>query len=150
MSHALPREWFGASIRNDGLRREKALFRPLSILVYLAVVALPLLALLFYIWQGVQVIRTGYEIDQLRRAHLSLQAERSRLEVELASLENLAAVETLAMRDLGMVYPGPGQVVVVREVKTGEGPSAPPPGREEVGEGESRLLVFLRKVTEAM
>lgn len=150
MSHALPREWFGASIRNDGLRREKALFRPRSILVYLVVVALALLALLFYIWQGVQVIRIGYEIDQLRRAHLSLQAERSRLQVELASLENLGAVETLAMRDLGMVYPEPGQIVVVQEVKNGKGPDLPPPVEAEGGGRESRLLVFLRKVTEAM
>jgi cell division protein FtsL len=150
MSHALPREWFGASIRNDCLKREKALFRPRSILVYLTVVALALLALLFYVWQGVQVIRIGYEIDQLRRAHLSLQAERGQLEVELASLENLVAVETLAMRDLGMVYPEPGQVVVVQEVKTGKGPSAPPPPGVEEGDRESRLLVFLRKVTEAM
>lgn len=150
MSHALPREWFGASIRNDSLKREKALFRPRSILVYLIVVALALLALLFYVWQGVQVIRIGYEIDQLRRAHLSLQAERGRLEVELASLENLAAVETVAMRDLGMVYPDPGQVVVVQEVKTGKAPSAPPSGGVEEGDRESRLLVFLKKVTEAM
>ena len=150
MSHALPREWFGASIRNDSLKREKALFRPRSILVYLIVVALALLALLFYVWQGVQVIRMGYEIDQLRRAHLSLQAERGRLEVELASLENLAAVETVAMRDLGMVYPEPGQVVVVQEVKTGKAPSAPPSRGVEEGDRESRLLVFLKKVTEAM
>ena len=150
MSQALPREWFAASIRNDGLRREKVLFRPRSVLAYLAVVALPLLALLFYIWQGVQVIRIGYEIDQLRRAHLNLQAERGRLEVELASLENLAAVETLALRDLGMVYPGPDQIVVVREEKPPAAPEAPPlPGGGETAE-KSRLLVFLRKVTKAM
>jgi hypothetical protein len=81
---------------------------------------------------------------------MSLQAERGRLEVELASLENLAAVETVAMRDLGMVYPEPGQVVVVQEVKTGKAPSAPPSRGVEEGDRESRLLVFLKKVTEAM
>jgi cell division protein FtsL len=151
MSQALPREWFGASIRNDGLNREKARFRLPSILTYLAAVALPLAALLIYTWQGVHVIRIGYEIDQLRRTHQALQAERGSLEVELASLQNLGAVETLAMRDLGMVYPEPGQVVVVRTRRLAEeSPRGTSPPEETGRPKENRLLVFLRSVTEAM
>lgn len=149
MSHALPREWFGASIRNDSLRREKARLRVGTIIAYLAVVSLPVAALLFYILQGVQVIQTGYEIDQLRNSLQELRTERDRLEVELASLRNLAVVEKLAVRDLGMVRPQEGQVTVVQVRARGEGPPPLDPSQEEEPAG-NRLLVLLRKLTKAL
>lgn len=149
MSQALPREWFGASIRNDSLRREKARLRAGAILAYLAIVSLPVAALLFYILQGVQVIRTGYEIDQLRSSLQDLRSERDRLEVELASLRNLAAVEKLATGDLGMTLPGGEQVIVVRTAEREE--ILPDSGRQ--GEEEpagNGLLVLLRRLTRAL
>ena len=144
MSHALPREWFGTSIRNDGMRREKSRPRLWSIAAYLGAIALPLAGLLFYFWQGVQVIRVGYEIDQLSREYQVLQNERNRLAVELSSLESLGTVEKLAERDLGMVFPSLDQVVVVRESTVRAAPpSAPPPDEQSVG---SDLLAALRKI----
>jgi cell division protein FtsB len=151
MSHALPREWFSSSIRNDGVRREKARVRLSAIALYLAVVAVPVAALLFYILQGVQVIRTGYEIDQLRRQHQSLQAERDRLEVELASLQSLDLVAELASRDLGMELLGPDQVITVRSST---------PAREEdssrleeekgIRSAGRGLMAWLRRVRKAL
>ena len=145
MSHALPREWFGTSIRNDGMRREKSRLRLWNIVAYLGAIALPLAVLLFYFWQGVQVIRVGYEIDQLSREYQVLQNERNRLAVELSSLESLDTVKKLAERDLGMVFPALEQVVVVREsVVRAEPPAAPPPPEEQpVG---NDLLATLRKI----
>jgi cell division protein FtsL len=57
----------------------------------------------------------GYEIDRLQNRFKSVKAERERLEVELASLQELATVERMAVERLGMVFPEAGQVVVVRE-----------------------------------
>ena len=144
MSHALPREWFGTSIRNDGMRREKSRARLWSIAAYLGAIALPLAALLFHFWQGVQVIRVGYEIDQLSRGYQVLQNERNRLAMELSSLESLDTVEKLAKKDLGMVFPALDQVVVVRESTVRAAPpSTPPPDEQSVG---SDLLATLRKI----
>ena len=145
MSHALPREWFGTSIRNDGMRREKSRPRLWSIAAYLGAIALPLAALLFYFWQGVQVIRVGYEIDQLSRGYQVLQNERNRLAMELSSLESLDTVEKLAKKDLGMVFPALDQVVVVREstVRAAPPSTPPPPDEQSVG---SDLLATLRKI----
>ncbi len=144
MSHALPREWFGTSIRNDGMRREKSRPRLWNIAAYLGAIALPLAVLLFYFWQGVQVIRIGYEIDQLSREYQVLQNERNRLAVELSSLESLVTVEKLAERDLGMVFPALDQVVVVRESTVrAEPPPAPSPGEQSAG---SDVLATLRKI----
>lgn len=151
MSHALPREWFGASIRNDGVRREKESFRFSSIAVYLAAVAVPVAALLFYILQGVQVIRTGYEIDQLRQQHQALQAERDRLAVELASLQSLDVVARLAARDLGMVPLNPERVITVRVETAAEGNTAPRPAEvERIRPERKGLAAWLRRVREAL
>ena len=151
MSLALPREWFGSSIRNDGLKREKARLRMGSAVMYILVAAMPAAALLFYILQGVQVIRAGYEIDELRRNLQALQAERDQLDVELASLETLDSLETLARRDLGMVQPLPEQVVSVR-LPDREAP-VPEAGSRQDSAGTPRktgLFAFLRSITEAL
>ena len=151
MSHALPREWFGTSIRNDGVRREKALVRFSSIAIYLAAVAVPVAALLFYILQGVQVIRTGYEIDQLRQQHHALQAERDRLAVELASLQSLDVVARLAARDLGMVPLGPDRVITVRVETSATGNTVPRlEERKEIRPDREGLTAWLRRVREAL
>ena len=151
MSHALPREWFGASIRNDGVRREKERFKLSSVAVYLLAAAVPVAALLFYILQGVQVIRTGYEIDQLRQEHHALQAERDRLEVELASLQNLSVVARLAERDLGMAPLPPERVITVTAAASAaEGIAAKPEEREEVLSEGKGLGAWLGRVREAL
>jgi len=151
MSHALPREWFGASIRNDGVRREKERVRFSAIAVYLAAVAVPVAALLFYILQGVQVIRTGYEIDQLRQRHQALQAERDRLAVELASLQSLDVVARLAARDLGMVPLDPERVITVRVETSAAGSAAPRLEEvERIRPARKGMAAWLRRVREAL
>lgn len=151
MSLALPREWFGSSIRNDGLRREKARIRVGAIAAYLLAVAIPVAVLLFYILQGVEVIRTGYDIDELRQSLQSLQTEQDRLEVELASLQTLESLEKLAVRDLGMIHPPPGHVVTVQR-GPGEVPAtaAKESGAPGGVPGDNRLLAFLRSITKAL
>jgi cell division protein FtsL len=151
MSHALPREWFGSSIRNDGVKREKERFRLGSIAVYLAAAAVPVAALLFYNLQGVQVIRTGYEIDRLRQQHHVLQAERDRLAVELASLQSLDVVARLAARDLGMVPLAPDRVITVR-IETSAAEGTVPRLEEEEGIRPARksLTAWLRRVRGAL
>jgi cell division protein FtsL len=151
VSLALPREWFGSSIRNDGLKREKARLRPVSAAGYLMAVALPVAALLFYMLQGVQVIRTGYEIDEMRKNLQALQIQQDQLEVELASLETLNALETLAVRDLGMMQPLPGQVVTVRFVPAAATAAAAKDEDQDAGPPRGgRLLAFLRSITKAL
>jgi cell division protein FtsL len=151
MSHALPREWFGTSIRNDGVRREKERLRFGSIAVYLAAAAVPVAALLFYNLQGVQVIRTGYEIDRLRQQHQVMQAERDRLAVELASLQNLDVVASLAARDLGMVPLAPDQVITVRVEPSAAGGTLPRlEKKEEIRPDRKGLAAWLRRVREAL
>ena len=119
MARALPREWFGEGIRNASVSRDRARLGRRTLLAYAAAMAVLLVSLLLYVSQGLQVIRLGYELDTLQQSLRALKVDRGRLEVELASVESLAAVERDAVEHLGMVFPEAGQVIVVREVGPG-------------------------------
>ena len=78
-----------------------------------------LLGLLFYVWQHVQVVRLGYQVERLREAQATLIQEGKGLRVELGRLRSLKRVEELARHKLGMVNPVPGQIILIEE--PGEG-----------------------------
>lgn len=78
-----------------------------------------LLGLLFYVWQHVQVVRLGYQVERLRAARAALIQEEKGLRVELGRLRSLKRVEGLARGTLGMVNPVSGQIILVDE--PGEG-----------------------------
>jgi len=114
MPRALPREWYGSEINNAGVCREQFHLSRGALVVGLLATAVLLGSSLLYVSQGIQVIRMGYEIDRIQNRFLEVKAERERLEVELASLQDLGTVQREAVDHLGMVFPGAGQVVVVR------------------------------------
>ena len=114
MQRALPREWFGSEITNGGVRRERSHLSRGAMIVWVLATSVLLGSLLLYVTQGIQVIRMGYEIDRIQNRFREVKVERERLEVELASLRDLATVQREAVGRLGMVFPEAGQVVVVR------------------------------------
>ena len=127
MPRALPREWCGNEIRNAGVLRERPRARRATILAWGAATLLLLGSLLLYVTQGLQVINLGYEIDRLQDRYRAARAEQGRLEVELASLQELATVQREAIERHGMVFPAAGQVIVVRG-GAAAGPVARKPG----------------------
>jgi len=127
MPRALPREWCGNEIRNAGVLRERPRAGRGTVLAWAAATLLLLGSLLLYVTQGLQVIRLGYEIDRLQTRYREARAQRGRLEVELASLQELATVQREAIERHGMVFPAAGQVIVVR-AGAAAGPVAREPG----------------------
>lgn len=73
-----------------------------------------LLGLLFYVWQHIQVVRLGYEIERLKGERTALLQRERELNLEVAQLKSLKRVEEIAKRDLGLTSPTPGQVVFVQ------------------------------------
>jgi len=114
MLRALPREWCGSEITNGGVHRERSRLSRGALAAWALATTVLLGCLLLYVTQGIQVIRMGYEIDRIQNRFHEVKVERERLEVELASLQDLATVQRAAVERLGMVFPAPGQVVVVR------------------------------------
>jgi len=113
MPRALPREWCGSEIRNGGVSRERSHLGRGAMMLWGLATSVLLGSLLLYVTQGIQVIRMGYDIDRIQTRFRAVKVERERLEVELASLQDLATVQREAVERLGMVFPETGQVVVV-------------------------------------
>jgi len=114
MPYVLPREWCGSEITNGGVRRERSRLSRSAVIVWVVATSVLLGSLLLYVTQGIQVIRMGYDIDRVQNRFHAVKVERERLEVELASLQDLRTVQREAVERLGMVMPDAGQVVVVR------------------------------------
>lgn len=72
-------------------------------------------ALLFYVWQHIQVVRLGYQIEGLREERATMIQEGKALKVKLSRLRSLKRVEQLSRRKLGMINPTPGQVIFLQE-----------------------------------
>ncbi len=70
---------------------------------------------LFYVWQHTLVVREGYALERLRVTQANLFQENKALRLEVAQLRSLRRVEKIARTRLGMVTPGPGQVVIMPE-----------------------------------
>ena len=75
--------------------------------------SLVLVGVLFYVWQHIQVVRLGYQIEHLQGERLALLRQEKELRFEVARLKSLRRVEGIARHQLGFRSPGPGQVVLV-------------------------------------
>ena len=77
--------------------------------------ALTILALLLlYVSERVGVVKTGYDIEQLKVQKIKLERESGELRVKLSSLTAPERIAKVATETLGMVPPKQGQVVLVR------------------------------------
>jgi cell division protein FtsL len=91
-------------------------------LVALAVMSL----LLLYVWERVEVVRVGYQIERLKTQKVSLQRERDELQVKVSALTSPERIARIAKDQLGMTPPQNGQVVLVR-LEFPHQPGAPQP-----------------------
>lgn len=72
-----------------------------------------LIVILFYVWQQIQVVRLGYQIEDLAGERAALIRQQKGLRVEVARLKSLRRVEEIARRQLGLTTPKSGQVVTL-------------------------------------
>jgi cell division protein FtsL len=75
--------------------------------------AMFLFGLFVYGWQHYQWIQYGYRIEEAQKRKEQLAEVGRQLRLERASLRSPQRIDSLARRSLGMVPPGPGQLVNV-------------------------------------
>jgi len=124
-------------IRNRHLVRELDRGRVKELLLVTALVSTLLLPLLAYVWNHMEYIRVGYEIERLKKERVGEVELRERLRIERSSLESLTRVEHEAKSALGMV-PGAGAEVPLAD----EAPAslaANAPGSRPAGDPVSTL-----------
>ncbi len=69
--------------------------------------------LLLYVWEKVDVVRVGYELDALLKQKAALAREHDRLQIRFSRLTASDRIASEANKKLGMKLPRPRQVVLV-------------------------------------
>ncbi len=104
-------------------------------LIALLLCALPPMAFLFgAIWTNLETFRLGYQVESLEKQKEGLLEKQRQLEMERARVSALARVEGVARQRLGLVTPGRGQVVFVKDGALGPSvvAAAPAPALPEL------------------
>jgi cell division protein FtsL len=77
------------------------------------------LVLMLYVGGKVQIMRLGYQIDELEKQKRDLERRNRSLQIEASSLSAPGRIEEIAIKRLGMVRPVKENIVVVKR-KTGD------------------------------
>ena len=70
---------------------------------------------LFYVWGKVDVVRVGYELDQLSKKKIALEQAHDRLQITYSQLTAPDRIAKEATMKLHMKQPDPGQVILVSD-----------------------------------
>jgi|GEM_PF-581361 len=89
-----------------------SLHRPRLAPIFVAILLVSLLSLLF-VWSRIHAINLEYSISSLEKQIRSSQQKIKQLELETAYLSRNKRIENLAVRQLGMRPPAPGQIIRV-------------------------------------
>lgn len=88
------------------------------------------LVLMLYVGGKVQIMRLGYQIDELEQQKRDLERMNRSLQIEASSLSASGRIEDIAVKRLGMVRPSKENVVVVKRKKAeSEGSEFQPPAK---------------------
>ncbi|BFU92569.1 MAG: hypothetical protein NTAFB01_37560 [Nitrospira sp.] len=67
-----------------------------------------------FVWERVDVVRIGYQIERLKRDKTVLERQRDELRVKFSTLSASDRIARLATEKLGMSLPQQGQIIVVQ------------------------------------
>lgn len=102
-------------VENVYLVREPDRRRTRELLALVLTPLAPMAVLFAAIWTNLETFRLGYQIERLQKQKESLAERQRQLEMERAGASALARVEGVARTRLGLVTPGRGQLVFVRD-----------------------------------
>lgn len=79
-----------------------------------------------FVWERVDVVRLGYQIERLKTQKVLLERVRDQLQVKFSALMAPERIAKVATEKLGLVPPQQGQVLMVHQPGDIPGLSFPP------------------------
>src|SRR5215207_1570755 len=77
-------------------------------------VAAGLCLVFMFVWERVDMVRVGYQIERLKHDKVLLERERDELRVKVSALSAPDRIAKVASEKLGMGLPQQGQVIMVQ------------------------------------
>ena len=104
-------------VREIDSERHREMWRSVVIGVLLVSVVL------FSTWQHFELVRYGYRLEEMQQQRAVVEDRSRHLRLEIETLRSLERIERIALEDLHMVLPAPGDAFVIEWAM----PSVPPP-----------------------
>ena len=109
-------------VRNNPIVREVDETRQREIWRSVGVGVLLVGVLLFSAWQHFELLRHGYQIEQMQRERAAEEEVNRHLRLEIESLRSPERIERIAKDELHLVEPAADEAIVIERVT----PAAPP------------------------
>ncbi len=110
-------------VRNNPIVREVDEARQRELWRWVGVAGFLVVVLLFSAWEHFQVLRHGYQIEQMQREKAAEEDIARHLRLEIDTLKSPKRIESLATDRLHLVAPGRDDAVVLERVVPADPPA---------------------------
>ena len=110
-------------VRNNPIVREVDETRQRELWKSLAIAGFLVIVLLFSAWQHFELLRHGYQLEELNRERAAEEEAGRQLRLEIGTLRSPERIETLATERLHLVAPSADEAVVLERVQPAEPPA---------------------------
>ena len=111
-------------VRNNPIVREIDEARQRELWKSVGVAGFLVLMLLFWAWQQFEILRHGYQVEELQRQRAAEEEVARHLRLEIETLRSPKRIETLATGRLHLVAPSREEAIVLERVVPAEPPAA--------------------------
>src|ERR1051326_5926051 len=111
-------------VRNNAIVREVDESRQREMWKSAGVGAFLVLVLLFSAWQHFELLRHGYQTEELKQQRTAEEETGRRLRLEIDTLPSPKRIEALATEQLHLVAPSRDEAIVIERVLPTDPPSA--------------------------
>jgi cell division protein FtsL len=111
-------------VRNNPIVREVDEARQRELWTSIAIAGFLVLVLVVSAWQHFELLRHGYEVEELQRQRSAEEETSRRLHLEIDTLRSPKRIESLATGQLHLVTPSRDEAIVIERVVPAEPPAA--------------------------
>jgi len=110
-------------VRNNAIVREVDEARQRELWKSVAIAGVLVLVLLFSAWQHFELLRHGYQIEQMQRERTVEEEIGRQLRLEIETLRSPKRIESLAIERLHLVAPDRDEAIVIERVVPADPPA---------------------------
>jgi len=111
-------------VRNNPIVREVDDARQRELWQSVGIAGVLVLVLLLSAWQHFELLRHGYQVEELQRQRTAEDDITRRLKLEIDTLKSPKRIESLATTQLHLVTPSRDEAIVIERVVPAEPPAA--------------------------
>jgi cell division protein FtsL len=111
-------------VRNNPIVREIDEAKQRELWQSVGIAGFLVLVLLFSAWQHFELLRHGYQVEEIKRQRSAEEETARRLRLEIETLRSPKRIEALATEQLHLVAPSRDEAIVIERVIPADPPAA--------------------------